>query len=281
MPTYNRSNLVGETIESIQKQTYQYWELLIIDDGSDDNTAEVIKAITDQRIHYYKQPHYGMERARDLGLSKARGKLIGFMDSDDLWATTKLEKQLKVFHEFPDIAFCLTGGYEFKEQGKPVIFYYKQNTGSKTGNLFMSFFKSELVAATSTLIFRKQCLVTAKMPCDIELAHIHFILSLAARFKGCILYEPLHYRRMHANNYSTLHQTKRHYDGVELIKYYKDKLPKKIFAETLIKSHINFGEICLKSKERRKAIQEFFQAWKYQPLSFVPAKKIVKALLSF
>lgn len=281
MPTYNRSKLVTETIESIQKQTYPHWELIIIDDGSDDNTAEVIKAINDQRVHYYQQPHYGMERARDSGLSKAKGELIGFMDSDDLWAATKLEKQLKVFHEFPDIAFCLTGGYEFKEQDKPLVFYYRQNTGLKTGNLFMSFFKSELVAATSTLIFRKKCLETTRMPSEIELAHIHFILGLAARFKGCILYEPLHYRRMHASNYSTLHQTKRHYDGIELIKYYKDKLPKKVFAETLIKSHINFGEIYLNSKEKRKAIKEFFQAWRYQPLSFIPAKKIAKALLTF
>jgi glycosyltransferase involved in cell wall biosynthesis len=281
MPTYNRGYLVMETIESIQKQTYPYWELLVIDDGSDDNTAEVIKVINDQIIHYYQQPHYGMERARDHGLSKAKGELIGFMDSDDLWATTKLEKQLRVFHEFPDIAFCLTGGYEFKEQDKALVFYYKQNTGWKTGNLFMSFFKSELVAATSTLIFRKQCLETTGIPSHIELAHIHFILELAARFQGCILYEPLHYRRMHADNYSTLHQTQRHYDGVELIKHYKDKLPRKIFAETLIKSHINFGEICLKSKKRRKAIKEFFKAWKYKPLNLVPAKKIAKTLFYF
>lgn len=279
MPTYNRDALIAETIESIQKQTYPHWELLIVDDGSDDTTAEIIKRMPDQRIRYYKQSHYGMEKARSFGLSQSKGEFIGFMDSDDLWAPTKLEKQLKVFLDNPEVAFCLTGGYEFTEQDKPLIFYYKRNTGFKSGNLFLSFFKSELVAATSTLIFRRECLDTIKMPVHLELAHIHFILGLASHFKGCILYEPLHYRRMHANSYSSLHQIKRHFDGIELIKHYKNNIPWEIFTEILLKSHINFGEICLKSKKRQKAIWEFLQAWKYQPFSLIPVKKILKALL--
>jgi glycosyltransferase involved in cell wall biosynthesis len=281
MPTYNRGDLIGQTIESIQKQTYPYWELIIVDDGSTDNTAGVVKDINDQRIHYYERVHLGMEKARNFGLSIAKGEFIGFMDSDDLWVDTKLEKQLQVFTEFPDVSFCLTGGCEFKEQNKPFVFYYKQNAGSKMGNLFLSFFKSELVAVTQALIFRKECLKTIEMRDDMELAHIHFILALASQFKGCILYEPLLHRRMHDNNYSSLHQAKRHHDGIELIKHYKKELPKRLFAETLIKSHLNFGEICLHSGKRQKAIREFLQAWKYGPLNFVPPKKIAKALLHF
>jgi glycosyltransferase involved in cell wall biosynthesis len=281
MPTYNRGYLIGETIESIRKQTYPHWELIIVDDGSDDNTAESIKAIPDQRIRYFEKTHLGMEKARNFGLSKAKGELIGFMDSDDLWATAKLEKQLEVFNKFPDVAFCLTGGYEFKEYGKPLVFYYKQNTGHRLGNLFVSFFKSGLVAATPTLVFKKHCLENIQLPEQVELAHIHFILRLALRFNGCVLYDALLYRRMHANNYSSLHQTKRHYDGIELIKNYKNDLPKRIFVEALLKSHINFGEIYLKSRKKWKAIGEFFRAWKYQPFSLIPAKKIAKALLYF
>jgi glycosyltransferase involved in cell wall biosynthesis len=281
MPTYNRGNLIGETIESIQKQTYPCWELIIVDDGSTDNTAGVVKDINDERIHYYQRVHLGMEKARNFGLLQANGEFIGFMDSDDLWVNTKLEKQLQAFNEFPAASFCLTGGCEFKEQGKPFVFYYKQTAGSRMGNLFLSFFKSELVALTQTLIFRKECLKTTEMHDDIELAHIHFILALASHFKGCILYEPLLHRRMHNNNYSSLHQVKRHRDGIELIKHYKKKLPKKLFAETLTKSHINFGEICLHSGKPKKAIREFLQAWKYAPLNFVPPKKITKALLHF
>lgn len=91
MPTYNRAGLIAETIESIQQQTYRNWELIIVDDGSVDNTADIIENIHDDRIRYYKTQHLGMERARKTGLDKSNGELIGFMDSDDLWATTKLE----------------------------------------------------------------------------------------------------------------------------------------------------------------------------------------------
>jgi hypothetical protein len=89
------------------------------------------------------------------------------------------------------------------------------------------------------------------------------------------------FRRIHDSNYSTTNYIKRHYDGIELIKHYKTELPRGIFVDALLKSHINFGETCLKDKERFKAIREFFQAWKYQPLNTVPIKKIAKAISHF
>ena len=61
MPTYNRDQFINEAIESIQEQTYHNWELIIIDDGSNDNTEKIVKDIADKRIHYYKQDHFGME----------------------------------------------------------------------------------------------------------------------------------------------------------------------------------------------------------------------------
>src|SRR5689334_4331637 len=94
MPAYNRANFIIETIDSIQKQTYSNWELIIVDDGSTDRTSEIIMNIEDKRIRYYKEQHRGMEDARNFGLEKARGEFIGFMDSDDLWAINKLERQL-------------------------------------------------------------------------------------------------------------------------------------------------------------------------------------------
>jgi glycosyltransferase involved in cell wall biosynthesis len=95
MPTYNRAQYILETIKSIQKQTYCSWELIIVDDGSDDNTRQLVNQINDERVTYYYNSHVGMEHTRKIGLDIAKGDFIGFMDSDDLWAPTKLQKQVK------------------------------------------------------------------------------------------------------------------------------------------------------------------------------------------
>lgn len=279
MPTYNRANFIVETINSIQKQSYSNWELIIVDDGSTDQTIGVINDIADERIRYYQQPHLGMEDARNFGLEKAKGEFIGFMDSDDLWAINKLERQLEIFKEYPGIDFCLTNAYEFKTCGKPLVFFYKQRSGVKPGDLFLSFFKSELVASPPTLLFKKKCLDSVGFMQNIELAHIHFIIALALKSKGAILYEALLYRRVHESSYSTVNYAKRHHDGIKLIRYYKNMLPTKIYSEALLRSHINFGETCLKEKLRLRATKEFFLAWKCQPLNIIPVKKIAKALL--
>ena len=281
MPTYNRAGYILQTIESIQNQTYQNWELIIEDDGSDDCTEEIIKNINDKRINFFKELHVGMEEARNRGLGKARGDLIGFMDSDDLWHPTKLEKQVEAFKNYPGAFFSLAGGYEFTEVGKPIVFFYKQKDGVKFGNLFISFFKSEVVALPQTFVFKKECLGMVNFSKDIELGHIHFILDLALNFKGVLLYEALFSRRLHHSNYSTLNHAKRHNDGIDMIKYYKGNLPKKVYTTCLFKSHINFGENLLIDQRTMNAMEQFLTAWKYKPVSIIPIKKITKSLLSY
>lgn len=100
LPTYNRAHSVPESIESILRQTYPYWELLVIDDGSTDNTEEIVAglAASDTRVHYYRQPqNKGAAAARNEGIKRARYEYIAFQDSDDIWKEDKLEKQMTVF----------------------------------------------------------------------------------------------------------------------------------------------------------------------------------------
>ena len=95
-PAYNAQKYIGETISSVLEQTYADWEMLIIDDCSTDNTAEIIKSYNDKRIKYFKTPNnMGAFGARNIGIEKATGDFICFLDADDIWAKGKLEKQLK------------------------------------------------------------------------------------------------------------------------------------------------------------------------------------------
>lgn len=121
MPAYNSSLYIAESIESVINQTYKNWELLIIDDGSTDNTCNIIKEYvsSDNRIHYFYQKNAKQAKARNLGLKNSKGDLIAFLDSDDLWLNNKLEICLKIFLEnSQDILF--TNAYQLRGNTKPL-----------------------------------------------------------------------------------------------------------------------------------------------------------------
>ena len=281
MPTYNRESLILETIESIRKQTYANWELIIVDDGSDDNTEQVIRELRDERIRFIKAGRTGVGgKIKNTGIRETSGELIAFIDSDDLWAPEKLEKQVTVLQQYNNAGFCVTGGYNFKTTGQPIDFFYKEQTGMKYGNVFEDFFRSELAAFTQALIFRKQCLaVTGYFKEQKSFSDIDFIISLALNFEAVLLYEPLVFRRLHEANYITPNWEKSYYEGIGIIREYQDKLPVKTVEKALFRTYINFGEKCLLYGQRRKAISRFFKAWQYKPFSIVPLKKTGKAMI--
>lgn len=99
MPAYNAAKTINEAIQSVLDQTYTNWELLIINDGSNDCTLEIAERFIDPRIRTITQPNQGVATARNTGLRQARGTYIAFLDSDDLWLPQKLEKQLSVFEK--------------------------------------------------------------------------------------------------------------------------------------------------------------------------------------
>ncbi|MBQ2446672.1 MAG: glycosyltransferase family 2 protein [Oscillospiraceae bacterium] len=105
MPSYNTGAQIGATIRSIQAQTYENWELIIVDDCSTDDTDAVVAAFADPRIRYFKnEKNSGAAISRNRGLREAKGTYIAFQDSDDLWEPDKLESQL---------AFMKEKGYAF------------------------------------------------------------------------------------------------------------------------------------------------------------------------
>ncbi len=101
-PVYGCEKFIEETIKSVQNQTYKNWEMLLVDDCTPDNSAEIIKnlAISDSRLKYIKlTENSGAAVARNVGLENARGRYIAYLDADDLWFENKLESQLKFMKE--------------------------------------------------------------------------------------------------------------------------------------------------------------------------------------
>jgi glycosyltransferase involved in cell wall biosynthesis len=107
IPTFNRLDLLKRAIASIQEQSYQHWELIVVDDGSTDGTSAWLKHYvpTSRQI---QQDNQGVSAARNHGVEIAHGQWIAFLDSDDAWAPTKLEDQMKALAEEPHYRFCHT-----------------------------------------------------------------------------------------------------------------------------------------------------------------------------
>lgn len=101
IPSYNRAGCIGEAIDSVLAQTYPDYEIIVVDDGSTDETREVLARYGD-RISYIYQENAGVSAARNRGIKEARGEWIAFLDSDDEWVPEKLKKQLQCLDRYPD-----------------------------------------------------------------------------------------------------------------------------------------------------------------------------------
>ncbi len=281
MPTWNRAKFIVESVASVQRQTYPYWELLIIDDGSDDDTENIVAQLNDGRIKFYKAGRIGIGGAiKNIGLQKAAGELIAFIDSDDLWAPAKLEQQIAALQQYPDASFCLTGGYNFKEHGKAIDFFYPGKTGIKYGNVFLDFFDSGVAGFTQALLFKKTCVEKAgHFKEEKSFSDVDFILSLARNFNAVIIYAPLVYRRIHEVNYIHFTWEKSYEEGAAIIHANKIYLPVSLYKSALFRLYINYGEKYLSCGNPKKAVGKFFLAWRQKPISIIPLKKIGKAVL--
>jgi len=100
IPTYNRAGMLREAVESVLSQTYLNYELLVIDDGSTDDTLTVLEGYKPY-VSVYSQPHLGVSSARNRGIELSRGEWLGFLDSDDLWLPEKLELQVDYIRNHP------------------------------------------------------------------------------------------------------------------------------------------------------------------------------------
>ena len=116
IPTYNRANGCKRAVESVLFQTHDNVEVIVVDDGSEDNTRELICGV-DARVKYLWQPNSGVSAARNTGLRAAKGAYIAFLDSDDIWLPWKLELQLSVLNHFPEAGMVWTDMKAVDENG--------------------------------------------------------------------------------------------------------------------------------------------------------------------
>lgn len=161
IPTYNRSQKLEKSIRSVLEQTYTDLEIIVVDDGSEDNTQEVVRSIQDRRIQYLKLDHnQGAAAARNEGVRRSNYSLIAFQDSDDVWRPEKLERQMAYWIEHPYYAmvYCpysmhYDRGEEVQEDFSPNI---EETKAGMEGDIFVQLLIRNSIG-TPTMLMRKEC----------------------------------------------------------------------------------------------------------------------------
>lgn len=162
IPTYNRAKYVVKAIDSVLAQTYTDYEVIIIDDGSTDNTCEVLKPYTD-RIQYIHQDNAGVSAARNTGIRAAKGKWIAFLDSDDEWLPKKLSIQMRDVQKRPDVCAHITNVTFNPPNGRPISLFEVRNFRIHGADGFIierpfQYVLNYEIAVTSSLVVRRDIL---------------------------------------------------------------------------------------------------------------------------
>jgi glycosyltransferase involved in cell wall biosynthesis len=155
IPLYNKQNAIARTLESVFNQTVKNFEVVVVDDGSKDNSLQVVQAIQDPRLRVIHKENGGVSSARNSGIRNAKGEFIALLDGDDLWEPTCLEEMVKMIDDFPDaaiwgvsIAFIKNGRlYKWNQGlGEGYRGYVKNYFGIRHSDLYCS----------SSVIIRKE-----------------------------------------------------------------------------------------------------------------------------
>ena len=200
MPAYNCEKYIGEAIDSVLAQSYRNWELILIDDGSVDNTYSIVKEYLQNDIRVSllsNEKNIGVSAARNRGIEYAKGEWIAFLDSDDIWAPYKLEKQLAAAQE-NNGEFIFTGSAFINEKGQPYkgIFEVPEKVSYKE-------LRKQNVISCSSVLIKKKFFINIKMEGDDM--HEDYAVWLRILKTGITAYgvnEPLLIYRIHRNSKS-------------------------------------------------------------------------------
>jgi glycosyltransferase involved in cell wall biosynthesis len=185
IPTFNRARHIGRAIKSALAQTFCDWELIVVDDGSTDDTEDVVHSFNDPRIRLIRHDkNYGAPAARNTGIRASKGEYICFLDSDDEWLMTKLEEQMSAtkdkYGRKKDSNIVLVGGLVCDSLGNVARAYIPE----KSGFLYDEFFNLK-VGANGTMLVPRKCFHEVGMYDENLCALQHWDMSvrLAAKYE--------------------------------------------------------------------------------------------------
>lgn len=246
IPTYNRADCIEKSIRSVLEQTYRDFELIIVDDGSSDNTQDVVNSIDDERIRYVKMPeNKGASAARNEGIRQAAYDYIAFQDSDDMWKPDKLEKQMQTLMDNPQagMVYC---AYECQSFDGDVVIVpdEKMPLYEKQGDIYEKLLCRNTIGAPTVLV-RRECFLKAGLFCESLscLEDWELFVRIAREYEILFIEEPLVIVHLNAGGVSS--NTAGYYEArCYMIAEHKDALIKYGKFNSVVE------EVLLRARER-------------------------------
>lgn len=283
IPTYNRSHLVKEAIESVLKQIYADFEIVVVDDGSTDDTAEAIKKIKDSRIRYFYKNNGGIASARNLGIKNSKGKYIAFLDSDDLYTETYLEIMTGRLEENTDFGMAYSMFINILPNGT-------QENGFKedrflSGTLVRNYFQKMPCILPSATVLRQETLNGLFFDENIKLGEdIDFFLRLSVKMKFLCVPETTVLRRILKGNISEQYETKISPNLILILERFfrhmnnNGIVPASLARKKISREYCSLAKTHAKASNRTAAIKLVKKAIKYYPFDNNHYKFLLRAL---
>ncbi len=271
IPTFNAGKYIKATIESILNQSFRDFEIIVVDDGSTDDIVNLLKKYGSQ-IRYFYQKNSGPAVARNRAIFEAQGQYLAFCDSDDIWESNKLEKQMKVIEKYPDCGLIGTNGIFINENNEYLNRHISEDRVYKGDIQFLGIedlLKDMCLYPSATLLKKEAILMTGLLFDSFTyfFENVQLYLRIAENHKVIFINEPLIKRRYLNSSLSHKYTTLNRYAQVKVYSFALLDFPehKEIIMEKLQHSRYSLVRLELKNKEISNARDKLLECIKYNP----------------
>ena len=286
LPTYNCAAFLSHSIGTILSQTYNSYEIIVIDDGSTDNTKEVLYPFM-QRIKYIRlEQNKGLPTARNIGVRSAQGKYIAFIDADDLWLPEKLQTDIEYFETHPEVSMVYSKHINIDEKGDDLNGNTKRQLPS--GNIFLQLFSEQNFVISSSVVVRKEVFETTGL-FDEQLVNCQdwdMWLRIAFHFKVAGINKPLVKYRHNPHSLSKNRNNVLKYQKMVIDKIYnkfkdtENGIHEKLYKKRLASHYAKVGRYYLRIGNKIQASENFRLSLKYNPLNIRTIRYYLHTLYS-
>jgi len=280
-PAYNRGKFIGDAIESVIHQNYPFFEHIIVDDGSTDNTRELVRQYQkrEPRIFYYYQENQGQSAARNNALARSKGVFVCFLDSDDYWLPGKIEESLAVFDKHPEFDVVYGDCFTVNEYGEIIS---RRNIKRYSGRIAATLLRDNFISMSTTMVRRRCFDEMGGMSSKRKVADDYDLwLRFASKYLFYYLPEYLACYRISKNQISS--DTPRRFKVNEeiilaFLEEYPEAVPWKEAKINLSRFYARKARFFSRAGDKRTAWNAIFNAFKYAPSSMLVWRGVFRVI---